>query len=281
MDVPRPLRYAGRIMKIDVRRVTRDPADVSRELPAITTVDLQPDRTAAVICDMWDDHWCAAAAARVAEMAPAVNELVSRLRADGVLIVHAPSETLDYHRDHPARARAESAPDSGREGLVRWMHHDPSREAVLPIDDTDGGCPCSPACSEGRAWSRQIGEIEIHDADVISDSAEIYNVYDERGIENVLIMGVHANMCVLGRPFGIRQSVTQGLRTFFVRDLTDTMYNPQRRPWVDHYTGTDLIVRHVETWWCPTFSSDQILGGRPFRFSGDMRSATPRIVGDR
>ena len=29
----------------------------------------------------------------------------------------------------------------------------------------------------------------------------------ERKIENVIILGVHLNMCVLGRPFAIRQMV--------------------------------------------------------------------------
>ena len=33
----------------------------------------------------------------------------------------------------------------------------------------------------------------------------------QRGIEHVLICGVHLNMCVLGRPFGIRQLVAQGI----------------------------------------------------------------------
>lgn len=258
-------------MNISARRVTRDPADCTREVTAVEPIELEPERTAAVICDMWDRHWCAAATARVAEMAPVMNELVSRLRADGVLIVHAPSETLDSYRGHPARERVLAAPAGRREGLVSWMHHDPGREAVLPIDDTDGGCPCSPTCREGKAWSRQIEQIRIDDADAIADGVDVYDLYDARGVENVLIMGVHANMCVLGRPFGIRQSVIQGLRTFLVRDLTDTMYNPRRRPWVDHYTGTDLIVRHVETYWCPTVTSDQILGGTPFRFAADAR----------
>ena len=30
------------------------------------------------------------------------------------------------------------------------------------------------------------------------------------GIKNVIVLGVHTNMCVLGRPFSIRQMVYQG-----------------------------------------------------------------------
>jgi hypothetical protein len=40
---------------------------------------------------------------------------------------------------------------------------------------------------------------------------------------------------------------------------------------VSHFTGTDLIVEHIEKFVCPTITSDQLLGGEPFRFAGDTR----------
>ena len=43
-------------------------------------------------------------------------------------------------------------------------------------------------------------------------------------------------MCILGRPFGIRQMVYQGQNVVLMRDLTDTMYNPQKKPYVGHFT---------------------------------------------
>ena len=54
-------------------------------------------------------------------------------------------------------------------------------------------------------------------------------------------------MCVLGRPFGIRQMTDLGKNVALMRDMTDTMYNPEKRPMVDHFAGTDLVVEHVET----------------------------------
>jgi sugar lactone lactonase YvrE/type 1 glutamine amidotransferase len=53
------------------------------------------------------------------------------------------------------------------------------------------------------------------------------------------------------------------------------MYNPQRWPYCSHFTGTDLIVSHIERYVCPTISSDQLLGGSPFRFANDTR---PHLV---
>jgi len=40
-------------------------------------------------------------------------------------------------------------------------------------------------------------------------------------------MGVHANMCGLGRPFGIRQLTRVGMNVSLARDLTGAMYDPR------------------------------------------------------
>jgi alpha-L-fucosidase len=40
---------------------------------------------------------------------------------------------------------------------------------------------------------------------------------------------------------------------------------------VDHFTGNDLVTWHIEKYWCPTITSDQVLGGTPFRFAADTR----------
>ena len=143
---------------------------------------------------------------------------------------------------------------------------DPENEAPLPIDDSDGGCDDTPQCETYKAWTRQIETIEIKDDDVITDSAEAYNVMVEEGITNVIVMGVHTNMCVLGRPFSIRQMVYQGQQVYLMRDLTDTMYNSRMRPYVSHFKGTELVVDHIEKYWCPTITSADFLGGKPFKF---------------
>jgi hypothetical protein len=147
----------------------------------------------------------------------------------------------------------------------------------LPIDDSDGGCDDLPQCEQGSPWRRQIAAIEISPGDAITDSNEAYNLMRQRGITNVIIMGVHQNMCVLGRPFSIRQMVYQGQNVVLMRDLTDSMYNSRRRPWVDHFTGNDLMAWHIEKYWCPTITSDQVIGGKPFCFAADTKS--PRTYG--
>ena len=231
-----------------------------------------PGATAVVICDMWDQHWCKGATARVAEMAPHMNQTIAALRARGVLIIHCPSETLKFYEGTPGRKLAQAAPPASAQAPLKgWSGLAPAREPPLPIDDSDDGCDDNPRCATGHPWQRQIATIEIKDGDAITDNTEAYNLMRQRGITNVIIMGVHQNMCVLGRPFSIRRMVRQGQNVTLVRDLTDSMYNSRRKPGVDHFTGNDLVTWHIEKYWCPTITSDQLLGGQRFRFAADTR----------
>ena len=136
------------------------------------------------------------------------------------------------------------------------------------------GCDCAIKCEIVPPWTRQIKMIDIADEDVITDNGqEFFNVLAERGIDRVIILGVHLNMCVLGRPFAIRQLVAQGKQVLLVRDMTDTMYNSKMKPFVNHFEGTDLVVAHVEKHWCPTILSSDLVGGKPFKFKEDTRAA--------
>jgi hypothetical protein len=87
----------------------------------------------------------------------------------------------------------------------------------------------------------------------------------------VILLGVHLNMCVLGRPFGIRQMINVGKNVALMRDMTDTMYDHRMPPKVNHFAGTDLVIEHVEKYWCPSFTSSDLTGRAPFRFSEDVR----------
>jgi nicotinamidase-related amidase/type 1 glutamine amidotransferase len=243
-------------------------------------LEWNPAETAIIICDMWDKHWCEGATSRVAELAPAINKVVSKARDKGVLIIHSPSETMNYYKDHPARKRAQNAPKAtnppdGIGNWCKWIGKE-EEETGYPIDHSDGGCDCQPKCPQGSPWRKQIDIISISDKDAISDSGvEIWNLLEHRGIKNLILMGVHTNMCVLGRPFGLRNMARFGKNVVLIRDLTDTMYNPRAKPFVSHFTGTDLVVEHVERFVCPTIPSTAFTDQPAFRFSGDKR---PRVV---
>lgn len=254
--------------------------DGSKERVSEETVEWDPKKTALIICDMWDNHWCKGAAKRVEELAGPMNKAVAAARQRGVLVIHAPSTTVDFYKDTPQRKRAQAAkfvktpaPLSTVERWgTAWCYPDPKRESELPIDDTDMGCDCATKCEIVPPWTRQIKTIDIAEEDAITDNGqETFNLLAERGIDQVIIMGVHLNMCVLGRPFAIRQLVAQGKKVLLVRDMTDTMYCSKMKPFVNHFDGTDLVVGHVERNWCPSITSVDLVGGKPFRFAEDKR----------
>lgn len=243
-------------------------------------VTWDPVATVVIVCDMWDAHWCQGAANRVVELAPAMNRMIKNARDRGALIIHAPSSCMDFYKNSSARIIAQSAPFSKtpielstveRWGTA-WCYPDPKREPAIPIDDSDMGCDCVKKCEIRSPWTREISTIQIETGDALTDNGqETWNLLQSQKIDNVIICGVHLNMCVLGRPFAIRQMVKLGKNVALVRDMTDTMYNHEKSPHVDHFTGTDLMVGHVERYWCPSFNSSDIVGGKPFRFQEDQR----------
>jgi nicotinamidase-related amidase len=212
------------------------------------------DETALLICDMWDSHWSRGAAERVDVMAPQVDRVVKAVRERGVAIIHAPSDTMDFYFKDPARRRIQMI------RRVRPPRIEPKVDPPLPIDDSDGGSDTGET-PWFKAWSRQHAAIEIdQDRDVISDDGtEIWSFMQLRGIKNLLILGVHTNMCVLGRSFGIRRMVAYGVNVALVRDLTDTMYNPARSPYVNHEVGTRLVIEYIEKFCCPSLDSIQLI----------------------
>ena len=233
--------------------------------------DWEPEKTAIVICDMWDQHWCKGASARVAELAPHMNRALNIARQKGMLIVHSPSDCMKYYSEYPQRKIAQqySRPDDKyEEGALL-----PSEQgAVWPIDQTNGGCNDTPRCEERYPWTKEIDLLEIKENDVITDSGpEMERMFREKGINRVILMGVHTNMCVVARPFGLRNMTKYGMNVALMRDLTDVMYDSRQAPFVNHFEGLGLMVEYIEKYIAPTVLSTDLTGEPPFRFKEDPR----------
>ncbi|MBI4874699.1 MAG: isochorismatase family protein [Acidobacteria bacterium] len=214
---------------------------------------LDPARTALVLCDVWDDHWCRGAAQRVGVLAPKIDAFAAAARQRGVLVIHAPSDTMDFYKDAPQRRAMLAIPQVAPPAPVEIT------SPPLPIDDSDGGCD-TPGDKSHRAWSRQHPAVRIAEGDLISDQgAEVYSALQARGVKLLLVAGVHTNMCILNRTFAIKQMTKWGVRCVLVRDLTDAMYDPQDRPFVSHDRGTELVIEHIAKYWCPVERSADLL----------------------
>ncbi len=247
-------------------------------------------KTAFIVCDMWDAHHSVNAVRRLKEFAPRLNAVLQEARRRGATIIYAPSDCMPAYAEHPARQRALEAPTAEEvpDGISRWCHRIPEEEAATyPIDQSNGGEDDdleehalwaahleSIGRNPGTPWQRQTNLLEIDDErDFIAAEGEVvWNVLQSRKISHVVLTGVHVNMCVLGRPFGLRQMKRSGKEVLLMRDMTDAVYEPGSWPYVSHFTGLDFVIEHIERHVCPTVTSDQVLGGSPFRFRHDRRS---------
>ncbi|MFM2216130.1 MAG: hypothetical protein RL240_448 [Planctomycetota bacterium] len=251
-------------------------------------VTWEPQRTAVIVCDVWDYHHCKNAVTRLDQMLPRMEAILQKTRQAGSLIIHSPSDCMPYYANHPARERVASIPlENLPDQIASWnCRLEKELSSNYPLDQSDGGEDDQPEehkvwadklTALGRnpnlPWKSQNPALSIDASkDYISDRGdEVWAILKHHRIQHVIMIGVHTNMCVLGRPFGLRQLKNNGMDVVLVRDLTDCMYNPKRWPYVDHYSGNDLMISYIEQTVCPTIASDQILDGKPVVFTEDKR----------
>ena len=261
---------------IKVSLQKRIPSDLDEGASMIVN-DIQEwngKETAIIICDMWDKHWCKGATSRVGEMAPVMNNVISIARKKGVQIVHAPSDCLEYYKNYPGRKLAKKYKVRSVKQKLGEGKLECEMDQDWPFEISHGGCDDNPKCEPAntRVWTKQIDAIEIKEGDLITDSGiEAGSFFIKKGIKNVILVGVHTNMCVIGRSFGLRNMVRLGMNVVLMRDMTDTMYDSTSKPFVSHFTGNSLMHEYIERNVCPTMVSSDLTGQKQFRFKNDKR----------
>src|SRR3954466_7045745 len=78
------------MLRLHVRSREAESTEATKLKATEKSINWDPQKTAIIVVDMWDDHWCKGAAKRVAELAAPVNKFVAEGRHRGVLVVHCP-----------------------------------------------------------------------------------------------------------------------------------------------------------------------------------------------
>lgn len=245
------------ILQLQLRERREEPAGSGKVTTVERTVEWNVAETAIVVCDMWDDHHCKIAAQRVGVLAPRMNQVLTAARDQGVMVIHAPSETMNMYEGTLYRRRMQQATYAKPPvPIERRCARNPNEEpATLPVD-AKLDCDDAELGPVVRRHTRQHAGLDIIGFDGISDNGEeIYNFCQQEGIKNIVLMGVHTNYCILARSFGIRQMVRLGRNVVLARDLTDALYDPREPPYVSHARGTEIVVEHIEQHWCPSIMS--------------------------
>ena len=250
-------------LSLRARRRVEEPPGSGKFRVSEAVLRWEVAQTGIVICDMWDTHTCLTAAQRIGVMAPRMNQVVSAARNLGVMIFHCPSDTMKYYEGRPERLRMQGAP----------MVTSPMPIRATPQNrDLPGGCSdpinrpyigpgpaTTVAGGHNEPWEREHPAIDIIGYDGITENGqEIYNYCKREGITNLAIMGVHTNICILNRSFGIRMMTRVGFNMIVARDLTDAGYDARKPPYVSQTRGTELVVEHIESNFCPSVLSEDL-----------------------
>jgi nicotinamidase-related amidase len=238
------------------------------------TLALQPAKTAVVVVDMWDRHWCTTYTTRVGNLVPRMNQTLDAARKLGLQVVFAPSDVVAFYKDAPQRKAMLAVPQHPEAKKTGFS-------APAPPGPTDF-CECGPSrpCKPGGCWSRQHPGLKIGDADLIGDcnnGRELLNLCAERKIDTLLYMGVASNMCVQYRSMGLRNMLDHGLRVVVVADLVEAIssngLDAEGRKDLNFTPagGTARVQQHIERYLAATIESRQLIAA----------AGLPPHVGDR
>jgi len=220
-----------------------------------------PRETALVIVDTWASHTCKAQNDRSNLASPVINDIANYLRAKGSLVIFALGGGEKLYRTHPALKWVKDLPDRNMRKANR--HKDPPFPLIIHGDND--GCQTEHDVS----WNYKVHpSITIQSEDAIlhetkgwwpDQSQTLWNIIQHRHIKNLIYVGDATNMCVPGRPYGIKVAVTWGLNVVLVRETTHIMYNPLTDvPYTSYEDAQELMLEFLEKFWCSTISSTDV-----------------------
>ena len=227
-------------LTLDLQR--RDPATGAVTLQ---TEDVDPRRVGVIAVDVWNFHWCKTATMRVDAIVPRMNKALDAARALGMTVMLCPSDVVDNYAGYPQREAVFALPKLPVPSLVNVT--------CPPVPDA--GC-C--ACGRGRCPVNYGGTapgVRIADADLMPDTqAEVYAICKKFGLTHLIYVGFHTQVCLLGKPMGLKAMKSAGLQCVLARDMTDAHpgYDPARNFTPD--LNTEQVVEHFEKHLAPTIS---------------------------
>lgn len=230
--------------QIELTLQTRDPATGKILL---TTEKVDPKRVGVIAVDVWNFHWCKTATMRVDAIVPRMNRALDAARALGMTVMLCPSDVVDNYVGYAQREAVFALPKLAVPSVVNVT--------CPPVPDA-GGCACGrERCAVNYGWDGMHPALRIAEADLMPDTqAEVYAICQKYGLTHLIYVGFHTQVCLLGKPMGLKAMKSAGLRCVLARDMTDAHpgYDPARNFTPD--LNTEQVVEHFEKHLSPTIS---------------------------
>ena len=218
----------------------------------IRSEKLDPAKVGIVVVDMWNYHWCKTATMRVGALVPRMNRALDAARKLGMTVMLCPSDVVDNYVGWPQRERIFAMP----------RHPVPVLKKVeCPSPPDAGGCACGrERCVVNYGWDGMHPDLSIASADLMPDTLEdVYSICKERGLTHLIYFGVHTQVCLLGKPMGLRNMKAAGLRCILARDLTDAHPGYDLARGLTPDSNTTEVVEHFEKYLSPTVNMVDLL----------------------
>lgn len=236
-DSPPP---AGKTIELEFQ--TRDP--ITGELHAIRE-EVDPAKVGMIAVDVWNHHWCKTATMRVDAFVPRINRALAAARSLGMTVMLCPSDVVDNYVGFPQR---ESVLALQIGSVPKVM------EVTCPPVPDAGGCACGrERCAGNYGWDGMHPALKMGEGDWMPDTqAEVYAICQQRGLTHLIYVGFHTQVCLLGKPMGLRAMKSAGLQCVLARDMTDAHpgYDPARKFTPD--LNTEQVIEHFERHLAPT-----------------------------
>lgn len=219
---------------------------------------LNPLRTAVVVIDLWDYHWCRTWSGRAGTLAQRILVALRHARQLGMTVIYAPTNFVAAYSGHPQRERIAAIPE----------HRAPSPyDLSAPPYDTEfrlyradipelpkwpgDMCGAKYGCTPNYGGNAMLPWLEIEPEDLIcGDGQELYNFCAEKGVENLIYVGGATNMCLVAKPEGIINMATTGLNCYLASDLTEAYSAGLDSE--EHDRHTQEAIAYIERWLCPS-----------------------------
>jgi len=241
-------RAAGRT-HLDLELQRRDP---NTGAILITRERVNPAQVGVVVIDMWNFHWCKTSTERVGALVPRMNHVLKGARSLGMQVFLCPTDVADNYVGTP-QVEAVIAVDPLPLPRVR--------EVDCPPAPDGGGCTCGrERCHGNYGWDGMHPELVIGDKDLMpNDPERLYALCKAKGITHLIYMGVHTQVCLLGKAVGLRNMSRAGFTCILARDLTDAhgQYDPDQGITPDGFTAA--VVAHFEKYLAPTINAVDML----------------------
>lgn len=214
---------------------------------------VDPKNVGVIAVDVWNFHWCKTATMRVDAIVPRMNKALEAARNLGMTVMLCPSDVVDNYVGYPQREAVFTLPKFEVPSVVQVT--------CPPVPDA-GGCACGrERCGGNYGWDGMHPALVIGEADLMPDTqGEVFAICKTRGLTHLIYVGFHTQVCLLGKPMGLKAMKTAGLRCVLARDMTDAHpgYDPARNFTPD--LNTEQVVEHFEKHLAPTIHFQEELG---------------------